>query len=29
MKDLLEEVGELFDDLLLQGVGEPLPDSPG
>jgi hypothetical protein len=29
MEDFLEEVGELLDDLLLQGVGESVPEFSG
>jgi hypothetical protein len=29
MEDLLEQGGELAEDLLFQAVGEPLPDAPG
>jgi hypothetical protein len=29
MEDLLEQGGEFPEDLLFQGVGEPLPDAPG
>jgi hypothetical protein len=29
MEDLLEKTGEFPEDLLLQVVGEPLPDTPG
>jgi hypothetical protein len=29
MENLLKESGELLDDLLLQGVGESVPDTPG
>jgi hypothetical protein len=29
MEDFLEEVGELLDDLLLQSVGESVPEFPG
>jgi hypothetical protein len=29
MEDFLEEVGELVDDLLLQGFGEPVPEFSG
>jgi hypothetical protein len=28
-EDFLEEVGERMDDLLLQGVGESVPEIPG
>ena len=28
MENLLEDVGELREDLLFQGVGEPVPDGP-
>jgi hypothetical protein len=28
MDNLLEEVGELLDDLLLQAIGEAVPDCP-
>jgi len=27
-EDLLEDTGELLDDLLLQAIGEAVPDSP-
>jgi len=29
MENLLKESGELLDDLLLQGIGESVPDAPG
>jgi hypothetical protein len=29
MEDFLEEGGEFLDDLLLQGVGESVPEFPG
>jgi hypothetical protein len=29
MEDFLEEVGELVDDLLLQGLGESVPEFSG
>jgi hypothetical protein len=29
MENLLKESGELLDDLLLQGVGESVPDASG